>query len=228
MRLKLIIQILYIVIIASSCKANKSDSDIIETKTELTAIEIINYFPKNYASIKSGYVKQTLIKMGFETYSKINDEFSSADTDNDNLYFDSLGFELVKKVLDFDYINQKHLTELIKNNFIEIDSTKTDLTLIGIITSNENTLLATLEAPTNHHQNWSIVKIWKYDTTINRLQIHSVLKANSNDFDFIGLKDHNLLLEDGIFIYRIVLDDEYRFEKNMDIFVSMETYDSAK
>lgn len=215
-------------ILASSCNANKSDSDIIETRTELTAIEITNYFPKNSASIESGYIKQTLIKMGFEAYSKINEEYSSADTNNKDLYFDSLGFELVKKVLNFNYINQKHLSSLINNKFTEIDTTKTNLMFIGVITSNEDNLLATLEIPVDYSQNWSVVKIWKYDSTVNQPQIHSILKANSNGFDFIELKGHDILLEDGIFIYRIVLDDEYRFEKNMDIFVSMETYDSTK
>jgi len=216
------IQIFCIAIFASSCNAHKSQNDIIETRTSLTTIEIINYFPSNTISIKSGYVKQTLIKMDFETYSKINDKYTSANTNNNELYFDSLGFEMIKKVLDFDYINQRNLNELINNNFSEIESANAKLIFIGLITSNENALLATLEVPIDYSHNWSVVKIWTHDPTTNHLQIHSVLKANSNGFDYIDINDHNILLSDGIFIYRIVLDEEYRFEKNMDIFVYMD------
>ena len=230
---KLFIQIICIAIIVSSCNANKSQNDIIETRTDLTTIEIINYFPNNYTSIKQGYVKQSLDKMDFETYSKINEEFSSADTNNTELYFDSLGYELIKKVENINYFNQKQLSSLINSNFTkteipELNVTEIDLMLIGVVTSNENQLLITLEVPINHSLYWSVVKIWSFDSTTNRLQIHSILKANSNSFEYLGIENNSINLIDGDFVYRIVLDDEYRFEKNMDIFVSMDINDSPK
>ena len=233
MTLRLFIQITCIAIFALSCNANKSQDDIIETRTDLTSVEIINYFPNNYFSINTGYVKQSLGKMDFETYSKINEEFSSADTNNNELYFDSLGYELIKKIDNLNYFNQKQFTSLINSNFTktkipEIYLTEIDLMFIGIVTSNENTLLVTLEVPIDYNLKWSVVKIWTYDSTINRLQIHSILKANSNSFEYLGIENHNINLIDGDFVYRIVLDDDYRFEKNMEIFVSMDTYDSPK
>ncbi len=226
-RLELIIPSLFIAVILSSCSADKNIDDIIETRTNLTSIETINFIPYNSTSISSGYTRQTLNKMDYETYSKINDSFPNAETNNKDLYFDSLEYETIKKISNLDHYNQKQLASIISENFEKPDisklhPTKTPVSLKGIIYYDVKQLLVTLEVPTDNSLNWSIVKIWSLDPIKNLPQIHSILKAKANCFDYINIKNHNLHLGDGNFIYRVVLDEEYRFAKDMNIFVSID------
>jgi len=230
MRLRLFIRIICIVVIATSCTANRKDYEIIETRTNLTTIEIINYIP-NSISLSQGYTKQTLNKVDIDTYSKIDDAYSSADLNNHELYFDSLAYELIKRIDKLNYIDQIQITTLINSRNLTSsnnnqDPNDTDLSFIGVVPCKKNKLLATLEIPKNQKLNWSIVKIWKYDSVTNRVQIHSILKANSNSFDHLDFKGHNIHLSDDNFVYRLVLDNEYRFEKDMDIFVSVDIDES--
>lgn len=232
-RLELIIRALYISVVISSCSADKNIDDIIETRTNLTSIEIINFIPNNSTSISSGYTRESLNKMDYETYSKINDDFPTAETNNRDLYFDSLKYEITKKVDNLNFYNQKQLVSIINNNFKKLDTSKylpskSEVYFMGIIYYNEYNLLATLEVPTDYSLNWSIIKIWSFDPVKRLPQIHSVLIAKANSFDYINIKNQNLYLGDGDFIYRIVLDEEYRFAKDMDVFVSMDIHQLLK
>lgn len=226
----LFIQILCIAIITESCNANKHDYDIIETKTDLTSVEIINFLPNNSNSISSGFTKQSTYIIDYETYSKINEKFNYADKNNIELYFDSSAYELIKKAGKLNYLNHRQITSLINRNIKESSLPKShiydvEISLIGVSYNLDNDLLITLEVPSDKSLNWSIVKIWSYDTVHSRPQIHSVLIAEFNCFDYINQIENNLYLSDGDFVYRVVLDNEYRFRKNMGIFVSMDFHE---
>lgn len=228
-RLILIIQVILITVFLSSCTADKNIDDLIETKTNLTSIEIINYLPNNSISISSGYTRQSLNKMDFETYSKFNDEFKNANINDKHLYFDSLSYKTLMKIGDFDIYSQKHLASIIRNDFEESDTTITYPTeentyLSSIISYEEKNLLATIELPKDNSSNWSIVKIWSFDPIKKRPQIHSTLIAKANCFEYINIINQNLYLGDCDFIYRVVLEDDYRLGKDMDVFVSMDTH----
>jgi len=226
MKLLIYLSHLFIITICLiSCKADKTIDDIIETRTDLTTIEIINYIPTNKNSISTGYIKQSLIKMDNESFSLTTEDFENANFNNHELYFDSLEYVIITKTDNLNIIDQQQLTSIL-NNYIKTNPNsntykENQLRLNGIVASENKMLIVTLETPQNHTLKWSIVKIWNYDKISKRPQIYSTLLANSNSFDYLNFVNHSIHLGDGDFIYRIVLDDNYRFGKNMDIFVSM-------
>ena len=220
----ILIRILFTTLLFS-CVANKDDYNTIETSTNLTTIEIVNYYPNNTNSISNGYVKYSINKIDHETFPILKEIFKEAETNNSELYFDSLGYETIKKLGNLESFNQNQQNnivnrELSSTTIINYHKSKKDNTLMGVVVTNNKKIIISLETTTIQDLNRSNIKIWHCDNVKKIPQIRSVLEAKNNYFNNIKIIDNNLLLSDGNFIYKIVLDEDYRFSKNMKIFVS--------
>ena len=220
--------LVFLIIVLGSCRFEKYENDIIETKTTLNTIEISNYLPNSTNSISNGYTKMSYTKMGLNNYVSFKEEFGKADVKNTKLYFDSADFSFLKKIQKTSILSTDQINTLINENNIKLNNDYPDLVnkklnLVSVITKLERDLMITLEVPNDNTLNWSIIKIWTIDKELSRPQIHSVLFAKANNFDSLGFMNNSILLRDGNFIYRLVIDKEYRFNKNMDIYVSVDS-----
>jgi hypothetical protein len=163
--------------------------------------------------------------MDNETYLKVTEEFTNTDSCDGLLFFDSSKYETIKQLENINYFNHDLFAAYLNNKIDNNDSICSKLSLVGIFSYSDKGLLATLEKPQDYTSKWSVIKIWIYDEITNRPQLHSKLLAKDNSFDQISISNHSILLNDGDFVYRIVLDNDYRFGKNMDIFVSLNLHE---
>jgi len=226
--------LLFLLISLGSCSFDSVDSELIETKTTLTTIEISNYLPTSTStnSLSNGYTKMSCTKMGLESYSSFKEEFGKADTKNQELYFDSTDYSFLKNIQKSSLLTTDQINKLISDNQEKFNLDYPDLSieklkLVSVISKLDKGIIITLEVPEDNTLNWSIVKLWTIDKEKSRPQIHSVLFAKANNFDSIGFDNTNsnnsVLLKEDNFVYRLVLNNEIRFYREMDIYVSMFT-----
>ncbi|MEN8137249.1 MAG: hypothetical protein ABFR62_02345 [Bacteroidota bacterium] len=209
-----------------SCVLGKEENELIETKTSLSSIEISNYLPNSRNSISNGYTKLSYSLIGTKNAANLEENFGQGDLNNKELYFDSSNYNFLKNIPKTTLLTTELVESIIRKNISRFNTGYTELEnekmeLAGVISRLERDLMITLEVPENKTLNWSVVKIWTMDKENSRPQIHSVLFAKANNFSSIGLIKNNVMLKDGDFVYRLVLNDELQFHKDMNIYVSV-------
>lgn len=220
---------LYIIIfglVLITCTREELDTRVIETKTTLSFMEISNYQPTLSGNLINGYSKQSLTLVGESTFKQTAEDFPTADKRNNNLYFDSTQFTFLKKIERSSFIKKSNFKSLVSKNDLNISSEFPELKgknlrLVSVSSKLDENLFMTLEVPSDNYLNWSIIKIWTVENTTNQPQIHSVLFAKANNFGALAYREGSILLKENNLVYRIELDKEKRFHKDMNVFVSM-------
>ena len=209
-----------------NCTREDLDTKIIETKTSLSFIDISNYHATNTSHISGGYTKNSFTKVGAKNYKSYSKDYLKPDTKNKELFFDSTQFTFLRKIEKSNFLNSSSFDRLVRSKDISITTEfpelkKKELKLLSVSSKLDKKLFLTLEIPTNSSLNWSLIKIWVVPNNTNIPQVHSVMFAKANNFESIAYKDGSVYLKENDLVYRVELNTENRFHKNMNVFVSM-------